>query len=88
MKQSGFSKAAWAWLSPELHFYAKRDITGVHYLSFVMPLAFGLGICWILYSISLARTKSLKGFVQDCGVRVKRLRRAAKEIERKVRLSR
>ena len=88
MKQSALEKAAWKWLSPDIHFYAARDASGVHYLSIVMPLAFSLGVCWILYSISLAKTHSLKDFVQDCGVRVKRLRRAAREIERKVRVSR
>ncbi len=67
------------WLHPDVPLH----VEGSHYSSKLLAVIFTLGMAWMLYSVFLARTRSLRSFVRDVGVRVKRVRKAAREIERK-----
>lgn len=67
------------WMKPHMWMHEE----GGHYVSSLMAVIFITGMVWVVYSISLSQSGDLKGFVKDMGVSVKRVSRAAKEIERK-----
>lgn len=53
-----------------------------HYVAYTMGFLFVSGMCWVLYSMNMSK-KGMKQFVQGMGVKIKRVARATKEIERK-----
>lgn len=67
------------WMTPDLWMHNE----GSHYVSFMMTCIFVFGMFWVVYSMYMSRMGGLQDFVRYFGVRLKRVSRAAREIERK-----
>lgn len=67
------------WMTPNMWMHHE----GSHYMSWLMTVIFIFGLCWSIYSMYMSRMGGLQDFVRYCGVRLKRVSRAAREIERK-----